>query len=389
MKSYNRRYIPEIDEIRALAALLVVFYHGFLLIGARLAHGAPVDAAKDWVYSNNPLVTLVQEGHSGVGLFIVLSGFILSVGALDNVVDYRRFLWARILRIYPVFLLLLVAASAASHATIGQFFSSLLPLPVEGGVQTPLTSMFWAVAVEFQCYLVFPFLIAFSNARGTRYLAAAVCLLVLLRLTAVFGTNANPRDLAYWTVLGRGDQFIIGIMLARLARMDLVSERTRRLLFPLAVGLALFGLWLFNRLGGWIDVSPRKTFWPDVEGLMWAFFIWTYIPFSGWLRSPAKSLLLRFGIISYPAYLIHYGLINVVLNKGLFFPLTGNGYLDAVIETALIVLPLTIVLGALLHVVVEKPFLEMRPKYIERRGGAERQAGTAPPTAPADRLISK
>ena len=97
--SVNRRYIPEIDQLRAFAALLVLFYHGLQLIGTQLAQGIAFDPSRHWLYPANPVLTIIEEGHSGVSLFIVLSGFILSLGAVGNSVSYGRFLAARILRI--------------------------------------------------------------------------------------------------------------------------------------------------------------------------------------------------------------------------------------------------------------------------------------------------
>jgi peptidoglycan/LPS O-acetylase OafA/YrhL len=44
---------------------------------AQLAHGADFNVSF-WVFASNPVISIIEEGHSGVALFIVLSGFILS-----------------------------------------------------------------------------------------------------------------------------------------------------------------------------------------------------------------------------------------------------------------------------------------------------------------------
>lgn len=81
MRSSNRPYLATVDHLRAFAALLVVAYHGSQLFTAQIANG---DQTRVWNYSHNPLATLIYEGHTGVALFMALSGFIFTIGALDN-----------------------------------------------------------------------------------------------------------------------------------------------------------------------------------------------------------------------------------------------------------------------------------------------------------------
>lgn len=366
MKSDNRKFVPEIDELRALAALIVIFYHGQQLIGAYLTHDRGFDPARDWIYSDNPFLTLIVEGHTAVGLFIVMSGYILSMGAIGKQIDYGRFVIARILRIYPVYLLFLAAAMFTSGDSISVFFSSLLPLPLAHTmiVSSPFSSMFWAVLVEFQCYLLFPFIIRFSNAAGTRYLFWLIFVMIILRAIAVFGMDANARDLSYWTVMGRLDQFLVGMILARIAVNGGGNQYWRNLLFPAVAALALLVIWLLNQAGGWPSASRWKFLWPDIEALIWALFIWSYISFAQTFRFAGKRLLQLFGLVSYPVYLAHIAIITLTINNDLILTLTGNPHHDALLTTLIVVIPLSAGIGTLLHHVIEKPFLSFRPKYV-------------------------
>lgn len=386
MRSSNRTFVPEIDELRAGAALLIIFYHGLSLVGAARAGQPGFDYARDWIFSLNPLVTLVVEGHSAVSMFIVLSGYILSLGAIGARIDYPRFLLARILRIYPVYLLLLFAACLSAPATLPQMLAALLPLPLPTSamVASPLSSMFWAVLVELQCYLVFPFLILFSNRLGSRYLLGLITTLLAIRLATVYGAGASARDLSYWTVLGRLDQFVAGMLLARATlAAGAATETLRRRLFPLAALLVVAMLWLFNRAGGWPSNAGWKVIWPDLEALVWALFIACYIPFSSALttRAPlqqAKILLQRLGLISYPVYLIHVAMIALAIRNGLMLAPTGNPHFDALLTTAFVVLPLSVAAGVLLHVHVEQPFLTLRTRYVIREETAPDNSQPAP-----------
>src|SRR5438552_1552932 len=184
--SKNRRYIPEIDQLRAMAAILILLYHGLQLFTANA--GIDVDATKYWIYSSNPVIAIIEEGHSAVGLFIVLSGLILSIGVIGNRVAYKEFLISRVLRIYPMLLVCLVLAVNVGSSNLNSILTTVLPLntaTVSGGIPGPFTAMAWAVAVEFQCYLIFPFLIMFANERGSRFLIQLIVVAIALRMLSV------------------------------------------------------------------------------------------------------------------------------------------------------------------------------------------------------------
>jgi len=99
MKSRNIGYLPEVDHLRAFAALLIVFYHGLHLLRSRLLHDQPFDFSH-WVSTENPLLAAIAEGHTAVALFMVLSGFIFTWGAWGHQVRYGAFVVNRVLRIY-------------------------------------------------------------------------------------------------------------------------------------------------------------------------------------------------------------------------------------------------------------------------------------------------
>src|SRR5580658_7311403 len=103
-KSLLRPKMPELDSIRGVAILMVLFYHGF-------ATRQNLDA-----FSGFPklFVWLASPGWVGVNLFFALSGFLITGILLDSKNHpqyYRRFYLRRALRILPAYygLLLLLA----------------------------------------------------------------------------------------------------------------------------------------------------------------------------------------------------------------------------------------------------------------------------------------
>src|SRR5215831_166169 len=83
-----RPVMPELDTLRGIAVLLVLFFHGFgMLYGLNGLHGA----ARWFVAATLP-------GWAGVNLFFVLSGFLITGILMDSQKRpdyYRRFYFRR------------------------------------------------------------------------------------------------------------------------------------------------------------------------------------------------------------------------------------------------------------------------------------------------------
>lgn len=361
MQSANRRYIPQIDHLRAYAALLIILYHGFHLIGSPLQYGTAYSYDNPWPTSVSPLLVVITEGYSAVSLFIVLSGFILSHGVLGRSVSYAKFLLARALRIYPMLLLCLVAAVVATGADLGSILASLIPLDPLAGVASPFTAMFWAVKIELQCYLLFPLLLWASRWKGFAPLLGVVFLCLVVRVVAVLGAGADPRDISYWTLFGRLDQFTIGVIAAKW-----YAQRTAPLpswlLIP-ALMIAFTMLFTFNRMGGWVVQDLWRVAMPPVEAAVWSAVTLTYLSFGRLLPDHLSRLLVAFGVISYSAYLLHPVIINMLVSRSWWLTPTGQSEWDAIITTTFLVLPPLVLLATVTFKAVEKPAMALRPKY--------------------------
>ena len=118
---------------------------------------APTSICRFGCSRRNPVISIIEEGYSGVALFIVLSGFILSLGAIGKVIDYRKFLTARVLRIYPMFMVCLLGGKLQPDQSDCR---DNQPAAFEFGRERTMwenftPSSFGAVASNFNAYLVF------------------------------------------------------------------------------------------------------------------------------------------------------------------------------------------------------------------------------------------
>ena len=126
-------------------------------------------------------------GQTGVDLFFVLSGFLITTILLAapsrDWHEVRTFYLRRTLRIFPLYYgTLIVLALSGSVASFWfwiylQNIPLLAPMPVTG------PGHFWSLAVEEQFYLVWPFLVFFLPRRWlVRTLWAVIALAILFRI---------------------------------------------------------------------------------------------------------------------------------------------------------------------------------------------------------------
>ncbi len=364
MRSVNIRYMPSVDHLRAYAAVLIVLYHGLHLFSyhARFQREFAVD---EWLQPRNPLLAFLAEGHTAVALFMVLSGFILTRGALEADVAVGRFLRNRLLRTYPLFLLLV----AAGVAVAPQFQWSALLQTVFGFanlpgalVAPPFTNLLWTIAIEWQFYLLFPLLVAVLKPAWTRQLLGLLAVLLVFRGFAVLA-GGNARDLGYLTLLGRLDQFLLGMWAAWFLQAYAPSPRAGAWLAAASALALVLALWAFNAAGGWPLVAAWKLAWPTLEGALWTAFILGYVSFADRFQGPVSRAIAAIGVVSYSLYLTHFLVIHAMLRLGLVPAPSGNAVLDALLATVLLALPLALALSALTYRFVERPFLRLRGRY--------------------------
>ncbi|MBP2309147.1 acyltransferase family protein [Azospirillum melinis] len=365
-KSVNIAYLPRLDHLRAFAALIVLYYHSFQL----LPQSAGGNLIEGWVHTKNPLLAMVVEGHTGVALFMVLSGFIFTWGANGREVAYFGFLRNRLLRIYPLYAWLLLVGIAMTPDAVdpAKILEMAVPFLNAGNKATygVATSLFWTVAVEFQFYLIFPFLLSILNRQGCRQLALMILCAFVYRLIAdQFG--ANSRAIAYWTIVGRIDQFLIGMIAAVALRRCNDTPQAALWLgraFLPAILLMLTMITVFHRAGGYPVIATWKTVWPTVEAAGWALVIVTYLSvrISG---SPALSRMTAYiGSISYSIYLTNFIVITQIGRYGDILKLMPNPHINALLVCTAVVLPASIALSTLTYFAIEQPFMKMRRKYM-------------------------
>lgn len=373
MHTPQHAYLSRLDHLRFLAASLVVLFHFFHITQGDLRSG-------------NPLVSMIDEGHTGIALFMVISGFIFTVIAGHKDISYAGFIRNRIIRIYPLLIvaafLQLLISTYNDHRNYGflQLLGWLIPFRSETIGLSPYFQQMWTIWVELQFYLIFPFLILFARRYGSRYLWGVLGLLMLLR-ALVFAASGEVRYLAYETLFGRLDQFVVGMLLGRLwlaQGKDLALTQTGGLaarrglhwlwLVPTAL-LVLTGVHVFSLEVGFANIkSPAWVFWPVLEGALWGGLMWVYLllrwPGPEAMKARVDRALAAMGAISFSTYVFHKLVMAAYSANAGVVAFTGLERLDTILTGALCVLPLAMLMAAITYNLIEKPFLSLRRSYL-------------------------
>jgi len=192
---HSEKYFFGADVLRGIAILSVLLYHAF----GRL-YGFYVPWNGYWRDFHNPpsrqilFFYPVSFGWAGVALFFVLSGFCIHTSFLRSPrFSNAQFFWQRFWRIYPAYLLAMVAFAAMER----------LDLTAPGGLKQLLAHVllihnfhpsslfglnpsFWSIATEVQLYLLFPVLLLVRRRWGMgRCLAVTLAAGLAGRVVAV------------------------------------------------------------------------------------------------------------------------------------------------------------------------------------------------------------
>lgn len=356
MKGIQAPYLERLDHLRFYAAALVVLFHFF--------HAYAPDLRAD-----NPLMSLIDEGHTGIGLFMVISGFVFTYIARDGDVRYAPFLFSRLVRIYPLFVfavfLQLMISTYNEERNYGflALLGWLMPFRSE---TVPLSQYFvqlWTIWVEFQFYLLFPFLHAFALRYGQRYLLALIGLFVLIR-AMVFLATGSVRFLAYETIFGRMDQFLIGMLAAHLyLRRPAIAANPLWLLA--AALLAVGGVHLFSRHAGFTAMAhPLWIVWTTIEGLLWAGVLVAYLNTRLAIPRALERGIAALGAASFSIYVMHNLVIAVLRQQVGLLPLGTDTFTQALWTGFALALPAVLAVSALTYLLIEKPFFGYRRPYV-------------------------
>lgn len=285
------KYMPQLDGLRAIAVITVLIQHW----------------GGNWItFSGFPI------GGLGVGLFFVLSGFLITGILLDiktrNLQDngcgifWIRQFWARrVLRIFPILYITILFGYIFQipgvfdnwqwHVTYLTNFLLWL------GGELSYASHFWTLAVEEQFYIIWPIIVIFAPTRHLPFITLMIIIISPIWRTNVLGLH-NPEHI--WALLpSQLDYLGMGALLSVVMKRPSIIQPRYFSQIIFIVGVVGFSFTHFAGMFGFI----KQTF------LAMIFCSLIYISSIGIKGVIGKILssrpLVFIGKISYGIYILH------------------------------------------------------------------------------------
>jgi peptidoglycan/LPS O-acetylase OafA/YrhL len=220
----------------------------------------------------------------------------------------------------------------------------------------------WSITVEFHFYLLLPVMLWLSGRWGALPLCIVFAGLAFRSLVYTF--SGDVAQLSYQTIVGRIDQFALGIVACRYRH--LLTGRHLIAIGTLSAFMLFY--WAFDSWGGMqrTSSSPVWVVLPTIEGVAYAAGIAWYD--SSFRPSPRglSGLLGRLGEYSYSIYLLHFFVVFKAarLVNDRLMPLS-NFYV-AWIWSMLFAIAM-MVPAYLSYRFLEAPFLKLRRRYLRER----------------------
>jgi peptidoglycan/LPS O-acetylase OafA/YrhL len=374
------RHLPVLDGIRACAILMVCVAHFF-----------QVDEAS--LYETNRFIGILffklsQLGLTGVELFFVLSGFLITNILLDAKTSrnfFSSFFMRRFLRIFPLYYFVLALSflllplfyvpDAAGQEVIqhqlwlwtytSNFFGP--PLTWDGSVNFPHFGHFWSLSVEEHFYILWPLVIYYVKESLLPKVMWGLVAFSLSMAIAAYALNSvlppvGLFKLLNWSTLHYAGTLSLGALIAcywrQPARFASLLAICRPLIIP---ALILFVLQTFIPRA--TELKPVIRF--TASSLF--FFAVIVVALGGGERVTrlfSQQILFRIGQISYGLYVYH-GLLRPFFKTWFYDSVLvhlNNSILAATLYT-LLCTGLSILIAYLSWVLLEQPILRLKRHF--------------------------
>jgi peptidoglycan/LPS O-acetylase OafA/YrhL len=348
-------YLPEIDGLRFLAISWVFVYHlnDYLVTNYHVA-GARI------------IQTIFGNGHFGVELFFVISGFVLSLPFAryylkqEKKVHLKKYFLRRLTRLEPPYFLIMIFLFFFKSGTHFHIAKELTPHLIASllyahniiypGELPAINSVAWSLEIEIQFYIMMPLLAYIFTLRKNTRRTLVIAVMIIMPVIQYFYKSDT---LFFYQFL---QYFIAGFLLADIyVNYDkqyfyYPANRIKKNVLTISGMLLLMGI---------LIIPSSRTdliytiFIPPAIVLFYCIVL--FIPF--WKRIFSVKWISIVGGMSYTIYLLHGSVMAIFGRFVVKFGITNEYFLYFIIQF-FIMSTLTMVASSLFFYFIERPCMQ-------------------------------
>lgn len=349
-RTVESRFYPELEGLRGIASLSVLFGHCYLHAFPTANYLGP---GRAWLHT---LIGGVFNPQPAVLLFFVLSGFVLGCQLEKTPVrgpqDYAGYLLRRLFRLLPATWVSLVLALAIAYGLgIGNLRQFLMAAVLW---DFTLNIVIWTMYIEMTGSILMPFMAQVAG-RGGALLSAA--LFGLLLLACIF--LQQPLALPFMVF------FYAGLLIAYVPRGFIL-----RMQGPLGLAAGVLAIVLYvwspeiaaGAARDWMYWRWNNWMWLEIPACVLLVYLVAQRRFAGVSKLLDTAGVRFLGRISFSLYLLHYPVLQFVTIK-----LAQWGYSPA---QAISIGERTLMFGVKAGLVLglSVPLAWLSYRYVERPG---------------------
>jgi peptidoglycan/LPS O-acetylase OafA/YrhL len=313
--------IEKIDFVRGLGIIAVFFFH-VIIVAFPEIHQIKYEhnflAVQE--YSALRLLSFfnpISYGHSGVQLFLVISGFLIHLNHIKKgkPLVYVKFINRRFWRIYPPYLLALIAFGCFFFEGTKDFILHIFLLHnVSSYHAYTINPSFWSLALEFQLYLIYPLYLFLNRKLGVKKTLGLAWLVAILFIA--IGITFHINDQTYNNFLFKN--WVIWITGAYLAECYVKNIRLYK-----GSWLGLIAILVCVMAFKYVEIYHHLNVY--LFTIFYTLFLDKLLNTDVKLSALSKSLVKAtsfIGVISYSFYLVHQPFLPVMMH---YFSFNVNG----------------------------------------------------------------
>lgn len=361
-KTSSNTFIPEIDGLRFIAIITVLFYHLNTVLIRSVEGGFEGEILKE---------TYMELGwwmirlDLGVKVFFAISGFILAlpfIKAYDKhkQIDLKSYFIRRVTRLEPPFLISLILLFVGQILLLKQDFSTLWLnfmaslVYMHGfifGEPSKINPVTWSLETEFQFYVLMPLFMWFLF--KNKHVVFSIVSLITLSLLAYFSKatiiNLDIKFLSHSLLVHLGN-FLTGILFALIYYKQSNWMKQKNWVYDLIGVFAILLLFKFYKPQAYIlnsmvfNLAILLLFIGVFKGKMMNYIF-------------TRKFIYTIGGMCYSIYLIHYVILHLMLPQTVEM-FSGFSYKIQLLIQAIIHIPIVLMISSVFFILFERPFMD-------------------------------